>query len=139
MTAGIEPGWLRRQREDKERTENGFQAIQQFLDLDEGQAWGRRPPRVLTRLRDALEALRAYRRAHNQNDFGGYEEKLAVRIVADQFAVDIESAAGDRADLDLYTIAWVLAGIRCPRRPFCRGCPACFTITSPHREAGDAS
>ncbi len=131
--AASQPEPLTRQ----ERTDDAFRRIQRFLDLDSGEVWGRRPPAVLTRLKDALAALRDYRRAHNQPNFGDYEEKLAVRIVADQFAEDIADAAGGRTDLDPHTVAWVLAGIRCPWRPFCRGCQGCFTITSPHRETGE--
>ncbi len=30
-------------------------------------------------------------------------------------------------------VTWVLAGMRCPKRPFCTGCQGCFTITAPNR------
>jgi hypothetical protein len=51
---------------------------------------------------------------------------------ADQFARDIESAAHE-AGQDPATIAWVVAGLRCPDKPFCTGCRSCFTITAPLR------
>lgn len=113
-----------------DRTDGRFRAIQRFLDMD---------PRagLVRRVREAAQALNAYRRVRNQPMFGDYEYILPIRISADQFVHDIEDAAGERDDLDPYTIAWVLAGLRCQARPFCRGCPTCFTITSPHRSSGE--
>ncbi len=115
-----------------DRTDGPFRAIQRFLDLDVV-----RPPTALTRVKEAVSALVAYRRARNQPMFGDYEHTVVVRVCADQFAIEMADAAGERPDLDQYTIAWVLAGLRCPRRPFCRGCRACFTITAPLRDAGE--
>lgn len=93
---------------------------------------------VARRLRDAQWAHQEYRDAHGQDrNMGGYDLSLGVRVVADQLARDIEDAAAT-AGQDPATIAWVLAGLRCPRRPFCTGCGACFTVTSPLRPMGDA-
>jgi hypothetical protein len=63
----------------------------------------------------------------------GYDEEagLAVRVTADSLAGQIDAAA--TAKQDAYTIAWVVAGRRCRRQPFCVGCGACQTVTSPHR------
>ncbi len=122
-----------------DRTEGPFRAIQRFLEMDFAYGQGERRPTVLTRVKEAALALRAYRRARGQDMFGDYEHALPVRICADQFGIDIADAAGERDDLDPYTIRWVLAGLRCPWRPFCRGCPGCFTIDSPLRPTGGST
>jgi len=54
-----------------------------------------------------------------------------VRVTADSLAALIDATA--TAKQDAYTIAWVVAGLRCRRQPFCAGCGACQTVTSPHR------
>ena len=98
-----------------------------FLHL---RGWG--TGRTAKRLKDATWALRNYRDAYGQDrNMGDGELMLAVRVVADELAGQIQEAAGP--DQDPTTIAWVLAGMRCPDQPFCTGCPACFTITAPNR------
>lgn len=88
--------------------------------------------RIGARLEAALSALRGYRDAHNQDrNVGNGETILAARVVADELAAQIQESAGPGQDPA--TIAWVLAGLRCPNQPFCTGCQGCFTITSPHR------
>jgi hypothetical protein len=91
--------------------------------------------RTAKRLDKALWALREFRDAHGQErNMGSGELILAVRVVADELAGQIQEAAGDPVHgADPATIAWVLAGMRCPSKPFCTGCTACFTITAPNR------
>lgn len=122
-----EPAWLTKQRARIERARGPFEAIRDYMGLAD---WGRGAP-VGRRLHDALAALREWRNANNQNHSPSDDLMLSVRIVADQLASEIEGAAGP--EHDRATVAWVLAGMRCPLRPFCTGCRACFTITSPHR------
>lgn len=90
---------------------------------------------VFDRLREATGAVREWRHASNTRG-GDYEQEiLAVRVVADTFASQIEAAA--TGDQDATTIAWVTAGLRCPAQPFCTGCTRCQTVTSPLRPNAD--
>lgn len=111
----------------QERTEGPWRELcERFLGLSARS-------RTFRRLEQARWAYREYRDAHQQDrEMGGYELHLAVRVVADELARQIQEAAADRL-LDPATIAWVLAGMRCPSQPFCTGCSACFTITAPNR------
>lgn len=122
-----EPEWVTKQNARIERARGPFDGIARYLRLAE---WGTGVP-VGRRLRAAFAALHEWRDANNQRRVPSDDITLAVRIVADQLAAEIEGAAGPEHDRD--TVAWVLAGMRCPLRPFCTGCRACFTITSPNR------
>jgi len=82
------------------------------------------------RLVEANRAVRGWRQASNTRGGDYEEEKLAVRVVADSLANQIAAAAPDQDDT---TLLWVLAGLRCPSRPFCSGCPSCQSVTSPLR------
>lgn len=114
-----------------------FEAVMPYKTLDYGDVWGRRgPAEAFRRLVKAASAVRNWRYVNNQQMQTDEIEALAVRMCADQFARDIEDAASG-SQHDPATIAWVLAGLRCPRRPFCQGCRGCFTITSPLRPTGD--
>jgi hypothetical protein len=93
---------------------------------------------VLARVIKAVAAVRQWRYVNNQQMQTDEMEVIAVRVAADQFAADILNAAHD-AGQDPTTIAWVVAGLRCPARPFCTGCRSCFTITSPLRPTGEES
>lgn len=125
----------RRQRIEKAR--GPFDAVMPFLHLHiPGWSSPRRPARAYQRLVDAFSAVREWRHANQQDMQGNEMEQLAARICADQFARDIEAAAHD-AGQDPATIAWVVAGLRCPAKPFCTGCRRCFTITAPLRPNGD--
>jgi hypothetical protein len=86
---------------------------------------------VADRVRAALWALHDWRQVNNQQERGEEEAALAVRIVAESMASEIAATAGESQDPG--TIAWVVAGLRCPRQPFCRGCDACYTVDAPHR------
>ncbi len=110
-----------------------FEALRRFAHLTIP-AWDsrRRPARAFERVREGFRAVEQWRYATNQQVQTNELEMLAVRLCADQFAREIEDAAHE-AGQDQATIAWVLAGLRCPSRPFCVGCSACFTITAPHR------
>lgn len=104
----------------------GFERWSRFLGL---RAWGF-DVEAFERVRRAIRDVTEYRRAHNQRGADYEDEIFAVRVCADTFASQIEAAAGDR---DADTISWVVAGLRCPQAPFCTGCPACQTVTSPAR------
>lgn len=87
---------------------------------------------VFRRVKEAVYDVRAWREA-SQTRGGDYEvETLVIRVAADTFASQIEAAA--LPEHDRHTVAWVVAGLRCPARPFCSGCPSCFTATSPTRK-----
>ncbi len=119
-----------------ERARGPFEAVQRFLRLAIPR-WdsGRRPAAAYERALKAVQAVREWRYANNQQMQDHELEKLAVLVCADQFAEEIEAAAHD-AGQDPATIAWVVAGLRCTARPFCTGCRACFTVTSPLRPTG---
>ena len=82
------------------------------------------------RLYDAQMAYMEWRHAHGSRVESDHLRALAVRVSAEAFAEQIAAASGDYDDR---TIRWVLAGLRCPSQPFCTGCDACQTITSPER------
>lgn len=84
----------------------------------------------------AMRDIREYRQARNQSHDIYDEVATAVTATAEALALAIEESA-TRADvtLDDATIRWVAAGLRCQIRPFCSGCAACQTITSPLRPA----
>jgi hypothetical protein len=124
------PAVIRQQKKDK-ALEEFSRLCSGWMDVDQGGVWDQRPLPVYRRLREALRALRSHRRLNNQQEREEDEVSLGVRIVADAMAGEISAAAGEGQDPN--TIAWVVAGLRCPRRPFCLGCDACFTVDSPHR------
>lgn len=105
----------------------GFERWQAYLSLGD---YGIGLP-AFERLKQALRDVREFRYASNYRG-GDYEtEQLAVRVVSDALAGQIQASASDNQDAD--TIAWVIAGLRCKRRPFCQGCRSCQTVTSPLR------
>lgn len=72
------------------------------------------------RRREADKAA-ALEEFHNHSDslsFGG------------RYATTLGRRLGEAFDA---VIAWVAAGLRCPWQPFCTGCVACQTVTSPLR------
>jgi hypothetical protein len=93
--------------------------------------WGHGLP-AFKRLQEALYAVRDWRYISNTRTGSDEEIALAVRVVADTLANQIQAAATDQ---DQATIAWVVAGLRCPSQPFCTGCTSCQTVTSPLRPA----
>jgi hypothetical protein len=131
------PAWVVEKNKKIDAARGPFDAVLPYATLDHGDVWGRRrPAEAFRRVVKAFSAVRNWRYANNQQLHTDELEALSVRVCADQFARDIEDAASGGPH-DPATIAWVLAGLRCPRRPFCRGCRACFTITSPLRPTGD--
>jgi hypothetical protein len=134
-TASREPRWVTEQRQRIEKARGPFEAVMPFLGVDRG-SFSSMPPRrgavVADRVVRAARAVREWRSANGQRMQDDEIEQLAIRIAADQFARDIEHAAAITGQ-DPDTIAWVVAGLRCPRVPFCTGCDGCFTVTSPHR------
>lgn len=128
-----EPRWLVEQRERIQKADGPFHELcTPWMGIDRGDIFAGRPRLpVYTRLEKALYALREWRNANQQRHHQDDEVSMAIRIVADSMASEIAAAAGDGQDAE--TIAWVVAGLRCPARPFCLGCPSCFTITAPHR------
>lgn len=128
MTHQADPDWLIRQREARERAREPFEHLALGrLHLSHQAPAGKR-------LSDALWALRQWRMTHNQSQEMRDEVALGVRMTAETMADQIQAAAGP--EHDPATIAWVLAGMRCPSRPWCAGCVACQTVTSPLRPAG---
>jgi hypothetical protein len=124
--------WDREQRNRdarREKAEGPYKKWAGYLHLAN---WGHGLP-VFERLRDADRAIREQRHANNVRG-GDYEGlTLAVRVCAATFADQIAAAAPDPSDP---TLLWVLAGLRCTLRPFCTGCTACQSITSPLRPSG---
>lgn len=89
---------------------------------------------VFEAVKQAMWDIREYRQAYNQLHEFYDEVATAVTATADALAIAIEDAASSAAmPLDDDTIRWVVAGMRCPARPFCTGCASCQTITSPLR------
>jgi hypothetical protein len=119
----------------RKRIENArgpFEQISPYLYLLRyGGNYGTKSAPIAARVQAARRALDAWRNANNQRHNPDDIENLIIRISADQFAADIQGAAGPEHDPS--TIAWVLAGLRCPAQPFCTGCPSCFTVTAPAR------
>lgn len=110
-----------------------FDVIRRFMGL---RNYGIDVP-AFRRIEDAIRTARDFRRANtNGGQLVSYEPLcLSVRIAADQFAIEIEDHAHDAgSDLDLSTVRTIVAGLRCPARPYCKGCPSCQTITAPVRE-----
>lgn len=130
--ASQEPSWLVRKRERIERARGPFDAIMRFLTLDRGDWRSLAGAAVALRVDRATDAVREWRHVNDQALQDREIETVAIRVAADQFAREIEQAAAATGQ-DRATIAWVVAGLRCPLRPFCTGCQTCFTVTSPHR------
>lgn len=131
-----EPDWLVKQKARIEAARIPFNdLVLDRLGLDLG-SWDSRGParRLFNKVDRALSALREWRRANNQQESPQDAVVLAIRVTAAEIATQLDESAAGRPDLDPATIAWVLAGLRCPAAPFCEGCNACFTITAPNRQ-----
>jgi hypothetical protein len=113
--------------DDERKAYPQFQQIMPLLGLAKS-GYGCEAYRRAERARFALSG---WRRAAGQRQDYGEELALTVRVAAATFADQIEAAAPARMDDE--AIRWVLAGLRCPAQPFCAGCTACQTVTSPHR------
>ena len=98
-----------------------------------GETFSSREAHVFARVRAAVRAVSQWRAVSNTRVGSHVDEEsaVAVRVALDSMASEITAAATDRQDFD--TINWVVAGLRCRRQPFCVGCSACQTVTSPHR------
>lgn len=108
----------------------GFDRWRKFLHLA-GFGWD---VTAFKRLVKAREEIDRFRRANRTYDYGGYEREIvAIRVAADTFANQIE--AEGFADHDPVTLRWVIAGLRCPQRPFCAGCDSCQSVIAPERAA----
>ncbi len=126
------PDWIAEKKQRIEAARPAFEALPMWLTLNYGSVFGKRfPTSVMAKLDKALRVLREWRYANQQSERPDDVVALAIRVVADAMATEIRDAAGDGQDPA--TIAWVVAGLRCPRQPFCRGCDSCFTIDAPHR------
>jgi hypothetical protein len=129
-------GWAdereQERRDEQERKREAarakFDQWSKYLHLHKW-GWG---SDTFMRLHHATSDVQEFRRLSNYRG-GDYEEQvLAVRLVADTLADQIQAAADGQ---DPATVAWVVAGLRCPSTPFCRGCASCQTVTSPLRPA----
>ena len=131
-----DPDWLVKQKAEIEKARGPFEELAQpRLGLELG-SWDRRgrARRLHDKVDRALSALREWRQANNQQERPEEKVNLAIRTTAEELAAQLAESAGARPDLDPTTIAWVLAGLRCPAAPFCEGCNACFTVTAPNRD-----
>jgi hypothetical protein len=86
---------------------------------------------LFNRVRDACSDVRQWRYVSNSLGDDYEQEIVAILVTADTLAAQIEANAPTTADP--VTIAWVTAGLRCKAQPFCTGCKACQTVTSPLR------
>jgi len=137
-TTDRRPQWLidheheqRRQEQEKARVD--LEPWMDYLGTTfVGETLSARQPYVYRRVAAALGAVRRWRQVSNTLGDDYETEGVAVRVTAEALAGQIDAAATARQDPG--TIAWVVAGLRCRRRPFCTGCGACQTVTSPHRE-----
>lgn len=123
--------WVAEKNARIEKARGPFERLRGLMSVQRYRAMGAGELPVYRRLNDALWALRDWRLANNQQQRMEDEVSLCIRVVNDSMASEISAAAG--AGQDPATIAWVVAGLRCPLRPFCQGCDACFTVDAPHR------
>jgi hypothetical protein len=112
---------------DDERRE---EALVEFHRWSDRLHVDRRSP-VWRRVETATRAIRGWRNLSQWKGDVDEQAQLVVRVAAESFADTITAAAGP--EHDAATIAWVVAGLRCPSRPFCTGCVACQTVTAPTR------
>lgn len=118
----------RRRRERIEAARVRFDRSRKYLHL--GDRWRLR---VFTSAVEAAADIREWRDANNQAR-GDYEDEVVVLNVAREvWADEIQEAAAEDPLMDPVTVATILAGLRCPSRPYCTGCVACQTVTAPHR------
>lgn len=118
-------------RDTKEQIEAKFNQWREYLGLAD---YGYGVP-VADRLRRARQDIQEFRRTNNFKGASGEEEALAVRVVCDTLADQILTTVTEAQDTD--TVRWVVAGLRCPARPFCTGCSRCATVTSPQRPTAE--
>lgn len=120
-----------RQRERQEREKASatveFEKWRWALSLA---GWGYRLP-AFRAIQEALQAIGEQRRTSGYRGLDYETETVAVRVLGRHFANEVQAAATD--EHDPATIAWVIAGLRCPAQPFCTGCSSCFTIAAPIR------
>lgn len=124
-----ETEWERRRREERiTRADEKFERSRRWL--------GRLRSRDVPAFKRALDAqwdIREHRQVHNLPG-GGYEQlHVALNVARETWATQIEAACQGQPDLDRHTVAVIVAGLRCPSRPYCTGCPACQTVTAPAR------
>ncbi len=115
-----------------DKAQAAFQPWMRYLSIERH---GRRSG-VFQRVKQAMWDVQNFRQESNTDlDHFGEQATVATRVAADTLATQIDAAAGTDRRLDPYTVAWVTAGLRCPLTPFCQGCTACQTVTSPLRGA----
>lgn len=121
--------WEQRQRRERiEKARVRLERSRKYLHL--GDRWRLR---AFTKAVEAAADIREWRQANNQAR-GDYEDEVVVmNVVREVWADEIQEAAAGDPQMDPHTVAVILAGLRCPSRPYCRGCPACQTVTAPTR------
>ena len=124
----------RRQRERIEEADARFGEFRRYL----GQMSNWHVP-AFRKAVGASGAIREYRNAHNQLRDDYLEERVTMHVVRQVWADEIEAAASGDPLMDKATVAVIVAGLRCPRRPYCTGCVACQTVTAPHRPCAERS
>ena len=132
------PAWLverDRERHEREQAEAlaAFDRWRRYLGSSYvgSDMFNSRKVAIFGRVEEAMRAVRSWRTVSGSMGDSDELAGVAVRVAAETLANQVAAAAGDK--LDPYTIAWVVAGLRCRRQPFCVGCEACQTVTSPHR------
>lgn len=94
--------------------------------------WGEGVP-AFRKAREAQWDIRSQRRARNVAGRDYEDLHIALNVARETWASEIEQACQGQPDLDPHTVAVIVAGLRCPARPYCTGCPSCQTITAPTR------
>lgn len=126
-----ETEWERRQREErKAKADERFQRSRRWLGRLRG--YGQDVP-AFKRALEAQWDIREHRQSHNLRGGDHEELHIALNVARETWAMEIQEACQGQPDLDPHTVAVIVAGLRCPARPYCTGCPSCQTVTAPTR------
>lgn len=117
-----------RRRVRVEKADAGFARFRRYLGRLS--LWD--VPAFVTAVR-ASDAIREYRDAHGQQRDDHLDIVVAVNAAARTWAREIQASAAGDPLMDPVTVATIVAGLLCPSRPYCTGCPSCQTVTAPHR------
>lgn len=126
-----ESEWERRRREE-ERAEAQVRFDRSRRWLGRLREWGEGVP-AFRAARQAQWDIQSFRRANNYQGRDYEDLHVALNVARETWAGEIQEACQGDPDLDPHTVAVIVAGLRCPSRPYCTGCPACQTVTAPTR------
>ena len=126
-----ESDWERQRREQRlAKAQVGFDRSRRWLGRLRDFGWG---VPVFTRALDAQRDIREHRLATGYRGADYEDLHVTLNVARETWATEILAAAAGDPDMDAHTVAVIVAGLRCPSRPYCTGCPSCQTITAPTR------